>query len=60
MGCRARGEYAFGKDGWGGSIGLADPARRLSVGVTKTLMRRDGATANAIVAALQEAIPVRA
>jgi CubicO group peptidase (beta-lactamase class C family) len=52
--------YAFGHDGGGGSIGLADPARRLSVGVTKTLLRADTATADAIVAALQGAIPVRA
>ena len=55
-----RDRYAFGHDGYGGSLGLADPARRLSVGLVKTLLRADTATADAIVAELQGAIPVRA
>ncbi len=56
----AQGRYTFGHDGAGGSLGLADSARRLSVGVAKTLLRADTTTADAILAALQEAIPVRA
>jgi CubicO group peptidase (beta-lactamase class C family) len=54
-----RGQYAFGHDGYGGSLGLADPARRLSVGVVKTLLRADTTTADTVVARLQGAIPIR-
>jgi len=32
-------ERAFGHSGLGGSIGFADPDRRLSVGITKNYMR---------------------
>ena len=36
-----RSKRAFGHPGHGGSIGLADPARKLALGMTKSLMKSE-------------------
>jgi CubicO group peptidase (beta-lactamase class C family) len=46
----------FGHPGMGGSIGFADPERRLSFGLTKNLMKSDFKTAYVIAEAIRDYI----
>jgi CubicO group peptidase (beta-lactamase class C family) len=44
----------FGRPGFGGSLGFADPAQRLGFGLTKNLMKEGNKTACVVVEAIRE------